>query len=100
MNRNMGQQCKNIKIALVISHINTGGLQVNIFISLCRDLDTARPENQFRPRHSSIKMYLSPILVKKGDQKAPKAKKDGMAAVKGMQPKKTEHFLSRAPKKF
>jgi hypothetical protein len=82
----MSQQRKNIKIALVIGHINAGNLGLNIFMSLRRDLDAARPENQFGPRNSGIEMYLSPVLVKKGEHNAPNTEKDGMDAIKGMQP--------------
>ena len=45
-------------------------------------------------------MYLSPIFVKKGEHNAPNTEKDGMDVIKGMQPQKTDHPVSYAPKIF
>jgi hypothetical protein len=83
---NIGKQCKDIEITLVIGHIDAGDTGIYIFLPLGPYFDAANPENYFGPWNSNIEMYFSTIFVKNRNQEAPEAENGCTYCNKSIQP--------------
>ena len=66
----MGQQCKDVKIALMVGHIDAGDFGCQVFLSPYPNLNAANPENDSGPRCRTVEMDLPAISIKWRKQNA------------------------------